>query len=194
MAAFFDFLFGRKRSAPITNYESLYPERSEPSRIKKPRHPNKTKTIRLPEREFDPDGNQSDLMWYGFVIWDDRGVAIPFDEISERVHSSVRIFKVAGTSHRLEALQTSSFEPGKMLMLKLEDNNQYDRNAVSVWNENGQTMVGYVPRDLNATIRAILQLSPESKAMVLAQMRKDGQRVSLQVLFGPIVSNELIRE
>jgi hypothetical protein len=194
MAAFFDFLFDRKRAAAITTHGPLYPERSEPAPINKPRHPNKTKTIRLTEREFDPDGEQSDLMWYGFVIWDDRGLAIPFDEISERVHYSVRIFKVAGTSHRLEALQIPAFEPGKMLMLKLEDDNQYDRNAVSIWDENGQTMVGYVPRDLNVTIRAILQVSPESKAMVLAQMRKDGQRVSLQVLFGPIVSNELIRE
>lgn len=194
MAAFFDFLFGRTRTAPITTDEPLYPGRSERAPVKKPHRTNKIRTIRLTEREFDPDGDQSDLMWYGFVIWDDRGLAIPFDEISERVHYSVRIFKVAGTSHRLEALQTPSFEPGKMLMLKLEDNNQYDRNAVSVWNENGQTMVGHVPRDLNATIRAILQLSPESKAMVLAQMRKDGQRVSLQILFGPIVSHELISD
>jgi hypothetical protein len=111
MAAFFDFLFGRKRPAPIPTYEPLYPERSEPAPVKKPRHPSNTKTIRLTEREFDPDGAQSDLMWYGFVIWDDRGVAIPFDEISERVHYSVRIFKVAGTSHRLEALQTQPLSP-----------------------------------------------------------------------------------
>ena len=195
MAAFFDFLFGRKRPPPITTHEPLYPERSEPALIRKTRRrPNKTKTIRLTERVFDPDGAQSDLMWYGFVIWDDRGVAIPFDEISERVHYSVRIFKVAGTSHRLKALQTPAFEPGKMLMLKLEDDNQYDRNAVSIWDENGQTMVGYVPRDLNVTIRAILAVSPESKALVLAQMRKAGERVALQVLFGPIVSNELIKE
>ena len=193
MAVFFDFLFGRRRRAPIKTHEPLYPARLElpPEKL---RHRNKTKTIRLTEREFDPDGNQSDLMWYGFVICDDRGLAIPFDEISERVHYSVHIFKVAGTSHRLEALHIPAFEPGKMVMLKLEDNNQYDRNAVSIWDENGQTMVGYVPRDLNVTIRAILQVSPESKAMVLAQMRKDGRRVSLQVLFGPIVSNELIKE
>ena len=44
------------------------------------------------------------------------------------------------------------------------------------------------------TIRAILEVSPESKAMVLAQMRKGGQRVALKVLFGPMVSNELIKE
>ncbi len=81
-----------------------------------------------------------------------------------------------------------------MLMLKLEDNNQYDRNAVSIWDENGQTMIGYIPRDLNVTIREILQASPGSKAMALAQMRKTRQRVSLQVLFGPIVSDELIKE
>ena len=133
-------------------------------------------------------------MWYGYVIWDDQGVAIPFDEISDRVHYSVRIFKVAGTSYRSPALQSTSFEPGKMLLLKREDNNRYDKHAVSVWDEAGQTMVGYVPRALNVTVRAILEVSPESKAMVLAQMRKGGQRVAIQVLFGPIVSNELIRE
>ena len=194
MAAFFDFFFGRQRTLRDRKVTKLPVRNPEPAPIEKTRQPSKTKTLRLTEREFDPDGNQSDLMWYGFVIWDDRGLAIPFDEISDRVHYSVRIFKVTGTSHRLEALQTPAFEPGKMLMLKLEDENQYDRNAVSIWDENGQTMVGYVPRELNVTIRAILQVSPSSKAMVLAQMRKDGKRVSLQVLFGPIVSNELIKE
>ena len=123
-----------------------------------------------------------------------KALAIPFDEISDRVHYSVRIFNVAGTSYRLAALQSRAFEPGSMLMLKLEDNNPYDNTAVSIWDENGHTMVGYVPRELNVTIRAILEVSPESKAMVLAQMRKGGQRVALQVLFGPIVSNELIKE
>lgn len=61
-------------------------------------------------------------------------------------------------------------------------------------NEAGQTTVGYVPRDLNVTIRAILEVSPESEATVLAQMRKGGERIALQVLFGPIVSNELIKD
>ena len=195
MGAFFDFLFGRKRQAPpVTTQESLKHERSDPLLRRKSDQRSTTKTIRLVEREFDPDGNKSDLMWYGYVIWDDRGLAIPFNEISERVHFSVRIFKVAGVSYRLAALQGPAFEPGKMLMLKLEDNNQYDRNAVSIWDEAGETMIGYVPRDVNVTVRAILEITPESKAMVLSMMRKGGQKVALQVLFGPMVSNVLVKE
>ncbi len=114
MAAFFDFLLGRQRTPPRVQGQQAYnPEQPESVPTKKRDQPSKTKTIRLTEREFDPDGNQSDLMWYGFVIWDDRGVAIPFDEISERVHHSVRIFKVAGTSHRLVALRSQPSSPGR---------------------------------------------------------------------------------
>ena len=46
-------------------------------------------------------------------------------------------------------------------------------------------MVGYVPKDYNQWIGAALQI-PGHAAMSLAEHRKDGRRVSLTVMFGPM--------
>lgn len=64
----------------------------------------------------------------------------------------VRVVPVAGVSYRAEALPDPSFDPGRSLTLVQEPDNEYDPNAVAIWNEERSLQVGYVPRDLTAQL------------------------------------------
>ena len=153
-----------------------------PAQHEEPRRQSYTRSFTLVEATFDPDGDKTDLEWSGFHIHDDAGTAVSYDRAAE---FNLRIFRVAGVSHRVDALQSAEFNPGEVLKLIAEPNNQYDRNAIGVWNRSGRLMVGYVPKDYNQWIGAALQI-PGHAAMSLAEHRKDGRRVSLTVMFGPM--------
>jgi len=140
-------------------------------------------TFTLVEGSFDPDGDKSDLVWSGFHIHDARGVGMDYDDAEKAFN--LTIFRVAGVSYRSDPLQRSEFEPGSVLKLVAEENNPHDRNAVSVWDRWGTNMIGYVPRERNEWVRAAMQI-PGTNALALAEHRKDGKRVSLTVVFGPI--------
>jgi HIRAN domain len=60
----------------------------------------------------------------------------------------IRVIPVAGVSYRAEALTDSSFDPGRRLALVPEPENEHDRNAVGIWNEQRSLQVGYVPREI----------------------------------------------
>jgi hypothetical protein len=60
----------------------------------------------------------------------------------------VRVVPVAGVSYRADVLPDVSFEPGRRLALVPEPENEHDRNAVGIWNENRTLQLGYVPRDV----------------------------------------------
>lgn len=110
------------------------------------------------------------------------------ESIDQQVYGEsmgMEIFRVAGVSYRKELLQRQEFAPGRTLKLIAEADNQYDRNAVSVWDASGKMMVGYVPKERNRRIRAKLDLTGY-QAIALAEHRKDGGRVSLTVMFGPM--------
>ena len=64
----------------------------------------------------------------------------------------VRVVPVAGVSYRADALSDMSFEPGRRLALVPEPENEHDRNAVGIWNENRTLQLGYVPRDVAAEL------------------------------------------
>jgi HIRAN domain-containing protein len=60
----------------------------------------------------------------------------------------IRVVHVAGISYRPEALEDSSFEPGRRLALVPEPDNEHDPNAVGIWNEGQTVQAGYVPREV----------------------------------------------
>jgi HIRAN domain len=60
----------------------------------------------------------------------------------------IRVVHVAGISYRPEALEDSSFEPGRRLALVPEPDNEHDPNAVGIWNEGRTVQAGYVPREV----------------------------------------------
>ena len=59
----------------------------------------------------------------------------------------ILVVAAAGVSFRAEALDDSSFDPGRRLALVPEPENEHDPNAVAIWNEERTIQVGYVPRD-----------------------------------------------
>lgn len=59
----------------------------------------------------------------------------------------VLVLKVAGTSHRLSQIQDDRFAPGSSLSLRPDPENQYDENAVGVWDASGPVQAGFVPAD-----------------------------------------------
>jgi hypothetical protein len=60
----------------------------------------------------------------------------------------ILVIPVAGVSFRADALEDPSFEPGRVVALVPEPENEHDPNAVAVWNEARTLQVGYVPRDI----------------------------------------------
>ncbi len=59
----------------------------------------------------------------------------------------VLIVPVAGVSFRDEAVLDATFDPGRPLALVPEPQNEFDPNAVAVWNEERTLQAGYVPRE-----------------------------------------------
>ena len=64
----------------------------------------------------------------------------------------VLVVPVAGVSFRIESLEHPSFDPGRTLALVPEPENEHDRNAVGIWNEDRTLQLGYVPRESAPTL------------------------------------------
>lgn len=60
----------------------------------------------------------------------------------------ILVVPAAGVSFRPEALDDSSFDPGRRLSLVPEPENEHDPNAVGIWNEARSLQAGYVPREV----------------------------------------------
>jgi HIRAN domain len=92
----------------------------------------------------------------------------------------IRVVKVAGASYRGEALQDSGFEPGRALALLPEPENEYDPNALGIWNEARTLQAGYVPAEVAGAV------PHDWRAVSLWEFRDlDGDRIGLRVLLAP---------
>jgi len=60
----------------------------------------------------------------------------------------IRVVAAAGVSFRPESLDDPSFDPGTRLALVPEPDNEFDPNAVAIWNGARTLQVGYVPREV----------------------------------------------
>jgi hypothetical protein len=92
----------------------------------------------------------------------------------------LRVIKVAGVSHRLDALQDDAFEPGRRLTLVAEPDNEHDSNAIGVWDAERRVQAGYVPAEVAKELRA-----GDWQAVSLWQFVEAGQRGGLRVLLAP---------
>ena len=103
------------------------------------------------------------------------GAALAWDD------PRLRVVKLAGASYRLEALQDDAFAPGQRLALVPEPENEYDPNAVAVWDAERRVQGGYVPADVAP------ELHGDEQAVSLWEFRDDdGRRVGLRVLVAPV--------
>ena len=92
----------------------------------------------------------------------------------------IRVVKLAGASYRAYALQDEAFAPGRRLALVREPENEYDPNAVAVWDANRRLQAGYVPAEVAPELRG------DEQAVSLWEFRgEDGQRIGLRVLLAP---------
>jgi hypothetical protein len=92
----------------------------------------------------------------------------------------VRVVKLAGASHRAEALQDDAFSPGRRLALVPEPQNEHDPNAVGVWDAERRLKAGYVPAEVAPELRG------DEQAVSLWEFRgEDGLRIGLRVLLAP---------
>jgi hypothetical protein len=60
----------------------------------------------------------------------------------------VRVVPVAGVSFRPDTVADAAFDPGERLALVAEPQNEFDPNAVGVWNADRTLQAGYVPREV----------------------------------------------
>jgi hypothetical protein len=91
-------------------------------------------------------------------------------------------FQVAGTSYRSTDLQAGDFTPGSGILLIPEPTNQYDPNAIAVWDHTRTHHIGYVPKDHLDDIGPILRSGKPYGCIVLWENREDGRRVAIRVL------------
>ena len=102
------------------------------------------------------------------------GEAVRWDD--ERL----RVVKLAGASYRLDELQDDAFAPGRRLALVREPENEYDPNAVAVWDAGRRVQAGYVPADVAP------EIGGDEQAVALWEFRdENGKRVGLRVLLAP---------
>jgi hypothetical protein len=106
----------------------------------------------------------------------------------------VRRVKVAGVSHRREALQSPVFAPGQELALVPEPDNEYDADAVGVWDSRKLEQVGYLPADVARKIGRRLARGRVSKVISLWEWKQagSGERVGLEILIAPDLPVEIV--
>jgi hypothetical protein len=90
------------------------------------------------------------------------------------------VVAVAGASYRLDALQDDAFAPGRGLALVPEPDNEFDPNAVAIWDAERRLQAGYVPAEVAPRIAV------NAQAVSLWEFRDDeGRRNGLRVLIAP---------
>jgi hypothetical protein len=85
----------------------------------------------------------------------------------------IRVVAVAGVSFRAADVRDASFDPGVQLALVPEPENEHDRNAIGIWNEERMLQAGYVPREVAA------ELDGSELAFSLWRAGESGLRVLL---------------
>ena len=90
--------------------------------------------------------------------------------------------QVAGVSFRLDALQHSSFAPGKVLSLVPELENPYDPHAVAVYNQDRTLHIGYLPKEQAKRISKELNAGQRIACFAMWETIEEKRRVALRVL------------
>lgn len=91
-------------------------------------------------------------------------------------------FPVAGTSYRKAALSVGDFSPGSPLLLIPDPENEYDPNAIGVWDHTRTHHIGFVPADLLDYIGPIVRDGGPFGCIVLWEYRDGGRRVGVRAL------------
>lgn len=140
-------------------------------------------TFTLVRRDFNPDRNDRELMWFGLILQDQTGYRYGYED-ARLADLGLHVFRVTGVSQRKRELQDSAFAPANFVTLIKDDSDPDDTDAVAVWDRDQRVMVGYVPKEKARAIRQTMIDHPNSRALVMAHCLKRKTRVGLTILFG----------
>ena len=112
----------------------------------------------------------ADKEWRGFVLHDVRR------DLEER---HVIVTWIAGISHYPAAVDLPDFAPGSEVVLRPEPDNQFDPNAIGVWNASGVVKVGHLPAFI---VRDLPSVPDERHGLMVGEMVHGTDRVGLWVV------------
>jgi hypothetical protein len=142
-------------------------------------------TLWLEERDWDTEGGDGEhLDGHGFGLRDEDDRALAWDD-PILAAGGVLVLKVAGTSHRLSQIQDGRFAPGSSLSLHPDPENQYDDNAVGVWDASGRVQAGFVPADSAEELGQRLKRERLEVFCLWEWRDESGQRCGLRMLIHP---------
>lgn len=118
-----------------------------------------------------PNGGQ-------YALWDDA-VLVPWEK------AGLILSNVAGVTHHKGALQAVAFAPSREVILGHEPLNQFDPNAVAVWDLGKSGQLGYLPKDL--TIPPLAPRVAGHRAFVIREYREvqTNRRVAVKLVMAP---------
>jgi hypothetical protein len=119
----------------------------------------------------------------GFATF--RGYAVNHPRVGPQFWPGTIESRIAGTSHRLGVLCHARLAKGQEVLLKREPQNREDRNAVQVFDCDGERHIGYLPKDVAEAVAS--WASP--RGVLLGLWVKDGERVGGRLL----IANEPLR-
>lgn len=136
--------------------------------------PDPASRFRYRLEAFDGDEGQ------GYVaVRNEDGQALRWQTLPRR--EGLEAVKVVGLKHHGNA-QDPAFAPGNALRLVREPNNPYDTNAVAVYDAEGQTQVGYLPREHAERIAKRLDAGEELRCLSMWETLDGRWRVALRAL------------
>ncbi len=125
-------------------------------------------------------------MGIGLGMADDATGQGYFPNSPEAKALGLEVLKVAGAHRTGDALQSPRFAPGQPVALVPDPDNEYDPNAVGVWDRERTVRVGYLHREEAAIYSPRLLGDEPLSAMAYYQFQDpEGTVLSLQLLVGP---------
>jgi hypothetical protein len=120
----------------------------------------------------------------GYLIEGERYRPEVFDPEWALSHRFARVIRVAGARYTGDAIQRSAFDLSHPVRLVAEPENPHDPDAVAIYDADGETRVGYVPRSLAYAVKRDLERDRLGQPTVIWEWRKpsSGRREGICVL------------
>lgn len=117
----------------------------------------------------------------GVTIWDTaKDEPVPWQKWSKATEGQITSMPVVGAGkYHPESLQLDAFAPGREVMLVREPDNQYDPNAVAVFDAPGRNQVGHIPRENAKAVGRGVEKG--ARAFSVWETVEGGQRVGLRI-------------
>lgn len=96
--------------------------------------------------------------------------------------SGLESVNVVGEKYYGAAVADPSFGIGRSLVLQRQPQNQFDSNAIAVWNADNTLQVGYIPREEAKRLARAIDKGQSLNAYSIWETRDRGHRTDLRLL------------